>query len=178
LLRGEGIAQFHIVGPVAGAIGIAGGVRIGRARIEGQLRYVPPHELREREQSPSAMVQAVTFGVAGCFEPVWRRLTFPLCGSIHAGGLRGRGRDRVEESVVAWEPWVSGAATAGLRVEVASRVALLLRGGPEVVFLQRRFVVGPQAEPVYDPQRVAGQVALGIEFAFSSRKRPPIPTKR
>jgi hypothetical protein len=170
VLRPEASVQFQIVGPVAGAIGLGGGVRIGLARIEGQLRWIPPHELRLGDNEPSARVQLATFGIAACVEPSYRRVAFPLCASVHAGAARARGRDRVASPEVAWEPWVSAAGTAGVRVSVAPRVALRLAGGPEVPFIRRRFVVGPTATPVHDPGPIGGHVAFGVEVEFSSRR--------
>lgn len=172
VLRPEASTQFGIVGPVAGAIGLAGGIRIGLARVEGQLRYVPPHELSIGAGRPSARVQLATIGIAGCVEPAAGRVTFPLCAVLHVGAAGGRGDDGVDAPEPVWRPSLSAIATGGLRVPVARRVALRLQGGPEVLIVRTHFVVGPAGISVHEPGPVGGHVALGVEVDFSSRRRP------
>lgn len=105
-----------------------------------------------------------TVGAAGCWEPHQGRLSFPLCGGVEAGSLRG-------ETLTVGEPGRAGAFFAGLTTDSALVFAptprLALRAGIGGVFSARRpaFHVRDQGT-LFRAGPGALRASLGIEIRF------------
>ncbi|MBV1860662.1 MAG: hypothetical protein KUG77_19770, partial [Nannocystaceae bacterium] len=94
-----------------------------------------------------------------CARPSWRRLEFPLCAEVGIGGSRAvtRGLARDRGGV-----WVEAGVGAGLAWFVDPRWALTAHLAGSSPLKGDRYEQGGSG--LWNPSRVAGRLALGIEF--------------
>ncbi len=155
LVRLEGAARFFALLPqsVGAAVGGAVGVRLPSTwlRVEARAGYSFAQRATYVGSAIGGDIDLWTVGASGCFEPQRGSLSFPLCGGLQAGAMRGRSVGVPEQgsagsafvglplgAAVSWAPWPWLALSLGPRAMVSLRrprfhvrdLDLLFRAGP------------------------------------------------
>lgn len=73
-----------------------------------------PQRTDPRPEDPRTLATALwSVGLRGCGEPRWRTFSFPLCGGLDLGAIRGEGGGSLRPTPV-WTMWAAFTATASL----------------------------------------------------------------
>jgi len=166
LVRVDGVVQAlrllpQIVGGgVEAAAGVAG--RGWRAELRGQ--YVAPQPRDYADVVVGGRFDLWSLAAAGCWEPQWRRLSFPVCGGMALGSMRGRA-----ESVET--PGDASAFYAGLLADGAIVFAPVPRVGLRaglggVLSLRRPLFHVRDQETLFEAGLGALRGSLGVEVRF------------
>jgi hypothetical protein len=156
---------------VGAAIGAEGGVQGRRFRAGASVRAYPlrtvPHPAVD---GVSGRFDLVTAGVLGCGMPVVRRVAFPLCARVDAGGLRGVGLGAVTQPSPRWRAWAGAAVSAGVAWRIVRSVAPLLGVEGVVSLVRPAYSTGGVAQPLFQGGGAGFRAWLGIEVHFGPRK--------
>lgn len=157
-----GIGGGVIVGAVPGVTGgpvAAVGVTRGKLRAELRGAWWAPRV--GREGPASARVQVGTVAAVVCGEPGNDAVTFPLCGGMEAGAMRGRGVE-VPNAHVEHFAWVAALLGAGVRGWVRPRVGL--RADVEIAVPLGIYRVFVGSRLVHETAAVGARGVVGVEF--------------
>ncbi|MDC0723517.1 hypothetical protein [Nannocystis bainbridge] len=165
LLRIQGGAELGALPGVSGAIMLAGGLLWRRARLELRGAFLTPRTEVRAEGSLRAF--AGMAAVLGCARLGGRRVEFPLCGGLEAGGVRGVAQDVVGARAVTGR-WLALVASAGVAVVVHPRVRLGAALEGVAGLLVPRFEVRDPGPPagLFASSRVSGRLLLMAELRF------------
>jgi hypothetical protein len=125
----------------------------------------------------SGRFDLVTAGAIGCGRLHAGRFSFPLCGLVEAGGLRGVGQGAVADPQPGFTPW------AGLGLEAAASWRALRWLAPFVALqgtvglIRPGFTVGGVAGTIYEAGPVGMGALAGIEIRFESTSQNPASTE-
>lgn len=153
-----------VVPGVSASLALGIGIAGRGWRVEAFGTYSPPRTFRSR-QNPQVGVTAQlgTAGVLGCAEPSLARFSFPLCGGLEAGALRGRGVGEV--SAIARAPWLAVVVEAGAIWWLRPRIGLGLRARGAAPILRPALRSDPSGT-ITRARPVAGALRLGIDARF------------
>jgi hypothetical protein len=163
--------------PVRMHLGIGGGVIVGavpgvtggpvatlgltRGKLRAELRGAWWAPRVGRSGPASARVQVGTVAAVVCGEPGNDAVTFPLCGGVEAGALRGRGV-QVPNAHVEHFAWIAALLAAGVRAWVRPRVGL--RADLEVAVPLGIYRVFVGSQLVHETAAVGARGLAGVEF--------------
>jgi len=104
------------------------------------------------------------FGLLGCARTAKGAVRPLLCAGAEAGWLSGTGLG-VKNARTKGAFWVAARVEAGVAVPIGGSFSLVARAGGAVPFIRREFVIDSDVL-VHQPKRLAGRLALGVEFAL------------
>jgi hypothetical protein len=164
-----GVAGGILPGVGAG-VAVEGGVQGRGFRVGISARGLPARSTRHPESPDvSGRFDLVTGGVLACGVPSAARWSFPLCGQLQAGALRGVGRGAVARPRAQWSPWVGLTASASVAWRALRWLAPFLTAEGVVAAMRPGFTVGPLPGTIYEAGRFGGRVWAGVEFRISPR---------
>ncbi|MBZ5710786.1 hypothetical protein [Nannocystis pusilla] len=165
-LRLHGLGEFGALPGPTGGGGLAGGLLWPWFRLELQANYLAPRTVEPLQTRVRASLFAAA--VLGCVRlGDRRRLEFPVCLGLEAGGLAGAA-DGPSGHRTALGRWLAATAGLGAVVRVHPRVALFAFLQGLAAFQRGTFVLTAPREdlPLFDPGVGSGRLALGIELRF------------
>ncbi|HLK92481.1 MAG TPA: hypothetical protein VKZ18_21475 [Polyangia bacterium] len=103
-------------------------------------------------------------GALACFAPPLGRWTPLACGGVELGRLAGTGLlvARPETGVAFWR---AARAEAGVKVSIGGDASALVRAGVAVPLTRPDFVLDGSS-PVFQPDRLAARLTVGLELGF------------
>lgn len=172
---GGGVALGILPG-VGGAVALEGGVDGPRWQAGLSVRGFPLREVNHPQTSMiSGRFDLVTAGALGCGVPGVRRVSFPLCGRVELGALRGLGQGAVTVPRPQWSLWAGLAASAAIRWRVLRWLAPFVALEGQVALLRPGFTVGTVPGTLFEAGlfglRAWGGIALHLEIR-STKNRP------
>jgi len=108
--------------------------------------------------------QLVDGDALGCFLPVRDHWSVSVCAGLALGRLAGTGLN-VARPHTRSALWGAGRAEAGVARRVGADAALFLRAGLAAPFIRPAFVLD-ESQLVHRPDRLAGNLAAGMELGF------------
>ena len=169
---GAGVGVFAL--PRASAqLELGAAITRGRARFElAGSWWTPVRHTSPNNPAIGGRFQLGAAVVRGCFVPRWRTFEFPLCASIHAGALAGRGTGDLDRPLSARAAWVGlgGGPTLLWRPRrPKGRLAVWARAEGLGVLARPAFATAPSG--LLWRARQGALVALaGVELRFWSRR--------
>lgn len=145
----------RIGGTIEGSLGL----RLARSRIEiGAMHAFERTERRADDRGGAFRITAAR--ARGCFEPHVKRTSFPICGGVDLGIVRGRGVD-LTTSATQRKLWLALVAAAGVVWSPRPRIGLLARAELVVAPARHAFVIVDA--PLYTTGAVGTRVVAGVE---------------
>lgn len=160
-LRLTGGANIGVLPTTSGGVGGVLAVFDRRWRAETMWMFDFPAEARS-DAGVTADVGLWWGSLRGCGVPGVRDWSFPLCGGIEAGALRGQGTGTTVDARADREPWLAVHAGPGVAWSPTPPIALVLQPDLVVPLLRGGFRVGDT--PVYEVGAIAGRFLFGLEF--------------
>lgn len=136
------------------------------ARGAGRFALAGSYAFARRVQDPGdsdviGYFDVFTGAARGCGAPRLRAVTFPLCGGLIVGGMRGRGQGPIVP-LSAVSIWFAATASAGVEWWVYPRVALTLVGRGAVSLTIPRFHVDPSQREILRAMPAAFWGLVGV----------------
>lgn len=160
-LRLTGGGSVGVLPAATGAVGGAFAVFDRRWRAETLWMFDVPVQARAAG-GITADVGLWWGSLRGCGVPGVSDWSFPLCGGLEAGALRGRGAGTTVEPRTDREPWLAAHGGPAVAWAPFRSLALVAQVDLVVPILRGGFRVGET--PVYEVGAVAGRFQLGLEF--------------
>lgn len=172
---GGGLALGILPG-VGGAVALEGGVDGPRWQAGLSVRGFPLREVNHPEAAAiSGRFDLITAGALGCGVPGIRRLTFPLCGRVELGALRGQGQGAVTVPRPRWSVWAGLAASAALSWRVLRWLAPFVALEGQVGLVRPGFTVGTVPGTLFEAGRLGLRAWGGFQLRLeirSTKNRP------
>ena len=159
-LHPRGVGTRIVGGGVGAAFGVAG--THWRAEVRGQ--YFAPQPRNYADVVVGGSFDLWTVGVAGCWVPTSGRLSFPLCGGVEGGSLRGRA-DSVSQPSSAGSFFAALTGDASLVFAPIPRVGLRAGLGGALSLRRPLFHVRGQ-DTLFQAGYGAVRGSLGVEVRF------------
>jgi len=129
-------------------------------RVEATGNYWPPVT---GDDPIDVRAQLWSAGGRGCGEPIWRRLTFPICGGFEVGQMIAVGRG-AEENLQAESLWAALVLEGGLAFWVHRNVGLSARLAGHATLRRPQFETLPSEDIIHLAGRAGLAVSGGVSF--------------
>ncbi|MEM6291329.1 MAG: hypothetical protein AAGA54_08685 [Myxococcota bacterium] len=166
-LGAHGGVGFGVAPGVGGSLTVEGGVQ-GRGWRAGLAVQTTPRQFGDHPDAPEVRgrFDVVLAQALACGVPTAGRVSFPLCGRVAGGGLRGAGRGAVTTADSAWGAWWGLGGSAAISFALTTRLAAV--GTAEALASLRPWVfsVGGVSGLLHQTGPVAVRGSLGLELIF------------